>query len=104
MVNKIITLLEKLVQNNNYTHFVFKKWLNFETLEVKYNNNILHISLYKDDHYKVNMCWKNLSDFTTYNKISEEEYLQIRVLWLQLKKKEVQYQQDLLEEFIESLN
>lgn len=102
MVNKIITLLEKIVQNN-YTHLTFKTCLNFETLELKYNNNILCIYLYKDDHYKVNMWWKNLSSFGTYKKISEEEYLQIRSLWLQLKKKEVQYQQDLLEEFIESI-
>ena len=102
MVNKIIILLKKLVQNDNYTHFTFRQWLHSETLEVKYNNNILHICLSKDD-YQVSMEWKNLSDFNTYKKISEEEYLQIKVLWLQLKKKEVQYQQDLLEEFIESI-
>lgn len=102
MVNKIITLLEKLIKNNNYTHFTFKQYLYSETLEVKYNNYILCIYLPKDD-YKVSMQWKNLSDFNTYTKISEEEYLQIKVLWLQLKKKELQYQQNLLEEFIESI-
>lgn len=103
MVNKIITLLEKLIQNNNYTHFIFKKWMYSEILELEYDNNILTISLYKNDHYKVSIRWKNFTDFNTCKKISEEEYLQIKVLWLQLKKKEVQYQQDLLEEFIESI-
>lgn len=104
MVNKIITLLEKLVQNDNYKHFKFDKWLYFESLSLRYNNHTLKISLYyKDNHYKVYVCWKDLSDFTTYKEISEEEYLQIRTFWLQLKKKEVQYQQNLLEEFIESI-
>ena len=107
MVNKIIILLKKLVQCNDYNyHYKFTKWFELETLSIQYNNKYLDINLQSSkSSYSLKVNWENHIPFNcNYDSISEEEYLTIKLLFSQLKDKDRQYQQDLLDEFIESVN